>query len=74
LQALNNVLQGLGLNWSDIQQIDQIASLTNDFNPTAFTSLAYRLAALASNPAQQPAPTPAAGGQQTSAPTKAVTP
>jgi hypothetical protein len=38
LQTLNKALEALGLS-------DQIASLTNDFNPTAFTSLVYQLEA-----------------------------
>ena len=41
----------LGLSAADIQQIDQVASLINDFNPTAFASLAYQLESQAQNSA-----------------------
>jgi hypothetical protein len=71
LQALNNALQALGLSPTDIQRIDQIASVINDFNPAAFTSLAYQLAALTPPAATQQAPanaaTAATGGQTTAA-------
>jgi hypothetical protein len=62
LQALNNSLASLGLTAADIQQLDQIASLTNDFNPAAFASLAYQLelSAQAQNPSPQTAPAPPA--------------
>lgn len=43
LNALNNALAALGLSAADIRQIDRVASLINDFNPTTFTSLAYQL-------------------------------
>jgi len=49
LNTLNNALAALGLSAADIQQIDRVASLINDFNPTAFTSLAYQLEAQAQN-------------------------
>ena len=49
LNTLNNALAALGLSAADIQEIDQIASLTSDFKPTAFTSLAYQLEAQAQN-------------------------
>jgi len=55
LQTLNNTLAALGLDETDIERVDQIASLINDFNPAAFTSLAYQLEALAQNAAQQSA-------------------
>jgi resuscitation-promoting factor RpfA len=60
LQALNTALQALGLGPRDIHQIDQIASVIKDFNPAAFTSLAYQLAALASPAATQQPPASAA--------------
>jgi hypothetical protein len=47
---LNNALTALGLTPQEIQQLDQIASITNDFNPNAFTALAYQLEALAQAP------------------------
>ena len=53
LNTLNNALAALGLSAADIQQIDRVASLINDFNPTAFTSLAYQLEAQAQNSAAQ---------------------
>jgi hypothetical protein len=56
LQGLNNALEALGLSPADLQQIDQIASVIKDFNPAAFTSLAYQLAALAPSSATQLAP------------------
>ncbi len=61
LETLNNALAALGLSAADIQQIDQVASLTNDFSPTAFTSLAYQLEAQAQNSA---APTSSAQSTQ----------
>jgi hypothetical protein len=47
LQSLNNSLASLGLNAADISIIDRIASLIQDFNPTAFSSLAYQLEGMA---------------------------
>ena len=73
LQALNNALQALGLSPADIQQVDRIASVIKDFNPAAFTSLAYQLAALAPPATTQQVPANAAasatGGQTTAATT-----
>jgi hypothetical protein len=43
LQALNVALEALGLNPAEISKVDQIASLINDFSPTAYTSLVYQL-------------------------------
>jgi hypothetical protein len=60
LQALNLALAALGLNTQDINQLDQIASIINDYNPSLFTAQAYQLEALAQKaPAQTPAPTSA---------------
>lgn len=59
LQSLNNALAALGLSQADIQVIDRIASVIQDFSATAFTSLVYQLEALAQNAAQTSA-TPAA--------------
>ena len=56
LLALNTVLSALGLNASQLAQVDQIAKLIQDFNPLAFTSLLYQLEALAQASAQ-PEPT-----------------
>ncbi|MBV9888375.1 MAG: hypothetical protein JO119_17675 [Acidobacteria bacterium] len=47
LNTLNNALAALGLSAANIRQIDRVASVINDFNPTAFTSLAYQLEAQA---------------------------
>jgi hypothetical protein len=58
LQALNLALAALGLNTQDINQLDQIASIINDYNPSLFTAQAYQLEALAQQaPAQAPATT-----------------
>jgi hypothetical protein len=53
LQTLNNSLAALGLSAADIQKVDQVAGLINDFSPTAFTSLVYQLEAVAQNVARQ---------------------
>ncbi|MGA2810995.1 MAG: hypothetical protein ABSG16_06325 [Candidatus Acidiferrum sp.] len=45
LQILNTALEALGLDSADISSVDLLASLTNDFSPTAFSSLAYQLQA-----------------------------
>lgn len=63
LQTLNLALAALGLNDSDIQSLDRVASLIKDFSPLAYSSLVYQLEALA----QQTAPRAA------SAATNAVT-
>jgi hypothetical protein len=59
LQALNQALAALGLSSQDIQQLDRIASIINDFNPSAFTALAYQLEVLAQQVAPQAAATSA---------------
>jgi len=55
LQTLNQSLVALGLDPQEIQQLDQIASVINDFDPLAFTSLAYQLEELAQLTAPQTA-------------------
>ncbi len=55
LQGLNQALAALGLSQQDIQQLDRIASIINDFNPSAFTALAYQLEVLAQQVAPQAA-------------------
>jgi hypothetical protein len=55
LQSLNNSLAALGLSASDISTIDRIASLLNDFSPTAYTSLVEQLVAQAQSQAEQTA-------------------
>jgi hypothetical protein len=62
LQALNNALAAIGLSAADIREVDRVASLINDFNPAAFTSLAYQLEAQPQYPAQ-----PSAAAQNTQA-------
>jgi hypothetical protein len=55
LQTLNNALAQLGLSAADIQKVDRIASVINDFNATTFTNLIHQLKGLAANAAQQTA-------------------
>lgn len=55
LLALNSALSALGLNASQLAQVDRIASFIQDFNPLAFTSLVYQLEALAQANSQQAA-------------------
>jgi hypothetical protein len=55
LQALNNALASLGLNAQQLAQVDRIASLIQDFNPTAFLSLVHQLGVLAQANSNQPA-------------------
>jgi hypothetical protein len=57
LQALNQALAALGLSAQDIQQLDRIASIINDFNPSAFTALVNQLETLAEQAAPQAAAT-----------------
>jgi hypothetical protein len=47
LQSLNNALSALGLDPTELAQVDRIASLIQDFSPLAFTSLVYQIEALA---------------------------
>lgn len=70
LQALNNSLVTLGLTPQQITQLDQIAAIISDFNPTFFTALAYQLQELAQ--AQQALASATAGGAQTAAPNSAT--
>ncbi|HKV63594.1 MAG TPA: hypothetical protein VJO16_16935 [Candidatus Acidoferrum sp.] len=76
LLALNSALYALGLNDSQLAQIDQIASLIQVFNPLAFTSLVYQLEALAQTSAQQAAApiSKTASGTPSSSPATANTP
>ena len=69
LQALNNALAALGLPAADLTIIDRIASLIQDFNPAAFTSLVYQLEALANTQATQGTPSAQANGPAPSAAT-----
>jgi hypothetical protein len=56
LQLLNNALAALGLNSTDIQKIDTIAGLIDDFQPTRFANLAFELQALAQQSAPKAVP------------------
>lgn len=60
LRALNAALPALGLTYAQIQQIDRIASLIQDFNPAAFADLVNQFEALAQQAAQQSAANAAA--------------
>jgi hypothetical protein len=53
IQALNNALPTLGLSKEDIQEIDRIAALIQDFNPGAYTNLVNQFEAQAQQTAQQ---------------------
>jgi hypothetical protein len=55
LQALNLALTASGLSPQGIQELDQIASVTQDYNPSAYTTQAYQLEALAQQTAPQSA-------------------
>ena len=50
LQRLNTSLEALGLNNANINNIDGIASVNNNFDPAAFRLLAYQLKAQQSPP------------------------
>ena len=52
LQTLNTALSDLGLNDTQISQVDQIASVIQNFSPTAYSDIVYQLEALS----QQAAP------------------
>jgi hypothetical protein len=65
LQALNAALPALGLSNAQIQQIDRIASLIQDFNPAAYTNLVNQFEALAQQAAQQSAANGAANASAT---------
>jgi hypothetical protein len=59
LQALNAALPALGLTNQQIQQIDRIATLVQDFNPGAYINLVNQFEAQAQASSQQ-APAPVA--------------
>jgi len=61
LQTLNTALSELGLNTKEIDQIDQIASIIQNFSPQVFSDLVYQLQALSQTATQQTAAT-AVGG------------
>lgn len=53
IQALNAALPALGLTNAEIQQIDRIASLIQNFNPAAYANLVNQFEAAAQQSAQQ---------------------
>lgn len=57
IATLNQSLVALGLSPQEIQQLDRVASVINDFNPLAFISLAFQLEQLAQLSVPQPAAT-----------------
>jgi hypothetical protein len=70
LLALDSALAALGLNDSQLAQIDRIARLIQVFNPLAFTSLVYQLEALAQANASQSGPGATAPGATTANPSQ----
>jgi hypothetical protein len=70
LQSLNASLAALGLDPSELAQVDRIASLLQDYNPAAFTSLVYQLEGVARAQAPQPANGNAAQAAANAAPIK----
>ncbi len=73
LQALNSAPAALGLDPTELALVDRIASLIQDFNPLAFTSLIRQLEALArANAAQSAAPLAGTRQTGTTAPTATV--
>lgn len=65
LATLNQSLVALGLSPQEIQQLDRIASVINDFNPLAFISLAFQLEQLAQLSAPQAAANATAAANST---------
>jgi hypothetical protein len=64
IQSLNASLPALGLTTTEINQIDRIASLVQNFNPAAYANLVSQFEALAQN---SPLPTTANSSPATSA-------
>ncbi len=60
IQALNAALPALGLSKVEIQEIDSLASLIQNFNPAAYTNLVNQFEALAQQATQQNAANAAA--------------
>ena len=56
VQALNNALAALGLSRYDIQQIDRIATVIQNFNPSAYTDLVNQFQERAQPASQLAAP------------------
>lgn len=53
LQSLNAALPALGLSYTEIQEIDRIASMIHDFNPAAYSDLVKQFEALAQQAEQE---------------------
>lgn len=66
LQSLNTALSDLGLDNTQISQVDQIASVIQNFSPTAYSDIVYQLQALSRQPAQ-PSSTTAIGSSNANA-------
>lgn len=73
-QSLNNALAALGLSRTDIQQIDRIATLIQNFDPAAYTALVNQFQRAAqqaqhlATPANATAAVPAAPAQAAAGP------
>jgi hypothetical protein len=74
LQSLNNALANLGLSAADISIIDRIATLIQDFNPTAFRSLVSQLEGLARTNLPASAASPAVANTASATPSDLTTP
>jgi len=72
IQTLNAALPALGLTNSEINQIDRIASLVQNFNPAAYASLVNQFEALA-QPPESPNPVNSPVIPGTSTPTNSGT-
>lgn len=73
IQALNFALPELGLTTSQIEQIDRIASLINDFNPSAYSYLVNQFQAQARQSAQQTGANATGTGAATAGPANSAT-
>ena len=58
--ALNAGLPALGLSKVEVQEIDNLATQIQNFNPATYTNLVNQFEALAQQTTQQGAPNPAA--------------
>jgi hypothetical protein len=72
LQALNAALPALGLSYTEIHEIDRIASMIHDFNPAAYSDLVNQFEALAQQAAQQSAALAAANAGAVAGPNTAA--
>jgi hypothetical protein len=72
VQALNTALAALGLSNYDIEQIDRIAAVIQNFNPSAYTDLVNQFQELAQELTQQSAVTAAANASTAASPITAA--